>query len=232
VVLASELAAVCRVRAGQAAPRLARTLNESRLARDQSSRPWRLNFSSSRWCSRCQTPARCQSRNRRQQVTGLPQPSSRVGSSRQGTPVRSWVDDADQGRAVLDTRAAAVTGWWGGQQRLDGLPQLLGDEIVSGDHGGGSCGRAGRAARTGRSSETLFKAPANARTASCAMLNCAMPARTSSCVVYRPNEMRTVLWGTILQAHRDEDVARLDVVGRAGRSHRHRDAAGGSAHQR
>jgi hypothetical protein len=144
----------------------------------------------------------------------------------------TWVDDADQGRAVLDTRAAAVTGWWGGQQRLDGLPQLLGDEIVSGDHGGGSCGRAGRAARTGRSSETLFKAPANARTASCAMLNCAMPARTSSCVVYRPNEMRTVLWGTILQAHRDEDVARLDVVGRAGRSHRHRDAAGGSAHQR
>jgi SAM-dependent methyltransferase len=41
-------------------------------------------------CSRCQTPARCQSPRRRQQVTGLPQPSWRVGSSRQGMPVRSW----------------------------------------------------------------------------------------------------------------------------------------------
>jgi hypothetical protein len=30
------------------------------------------------------------SRSHRQQVTGLPQPSWRVGSSRQGMPVRSW----------------------------------------------------------------------------------------------------------------------------------------------
>ena len=48
VVLASGLAAVCRVRAGQAAPRLARTLNASTLARDQSMRPSRPSWFSSR----------------------------------------------------------------------------------------------------------------------------------------------------------------------------------------
>ena len=68
VVLGARLAAVCRVRAGQAAPRLARTLNESRLARDQSSWPWRPSWSSSAWWSCCHTPARCQSRGRRSGV--------------------------------------------------------------------------------------------------------------------------------------------------------------------
>jgi hypothetical protein len=90
VVLGAGLAAVCRVRAGQAAPRLARTLKLSRLARNQSSWPWRPSWSSSTWWSCCHTPARCQSRSRRQQVTGLPQPSWSTGSSPQGTPVRSW----------------------------------------------------------------------------------------------------------------------------------------------
>jgi len=47
VVLGAGLAAVRRVRAGQAAPRLARTLSESRLARDQSSWPWRPSSSRS-----------------------------------------------------------------------------------------------------------------------------------------------------------------------------------------
>jgi hypothetical protein len=69
---------------------LARTLSESRLARDQSSWPSRPSWSNSTRCRRRQTPARCQSRRRRQQVTGLPQPSWRAGSSRQGMPVRSW----------------------------------------------------------------------------------------------------------------------------------------------
>jgi hypothetical protein len=72
VVLGPGLAAVCRIRAGQAAPRLARTLIESRLARDQSSWPWRPSWSNSWWWSCCHTPARYQSRSRRQQVTGLP----------------------------------------------------------------------------------------------------------------------------------------------------------------
>jgi hypothetical protein len=70
VVLGPGLAAVCRVRAGQLAPRLARTLSESRQARDQSSWPSRPSWSSSAWWSCCQPPARCQSRSRRQQVTG------------------------------------------------------------------------------------------------------------------------------------------------------------------
>ena len=47
VVLGPGLAAICRVRAGQAAPRLARTLTLSRLARDQSSRPSRPSASRS-----------------------------------------------------------------------------------------------------------------------------------------------------------------------------------------
>jgi hypothetical protein len=65
-------------------PRLARTLKLSRHARDQSSWPSRPSRSSNRWSSRCHIPARCQSRSRRQQVTGLPQPSQSVRSSRQG----------------------------------------------------------------------------------------------------------------------------------------------------
>jgi hypothetical protein len=48
----------------------------------------------------------------------------------------------------------------GGQQRLDGLPQLLGHEVVDGGgHGCGSCPRADRAARTGRRSETRSTSP-------------------------------------------------------------------------
>ena len=70
-------------------PRRARTLTESIAARDQSTWPSSPSQSSSRWCRASQTPACCQSRSRRQQVTPLPQPSSRAGSSRQGTPARS-----------------------------------------------------------------------------------------------------------------------------------------------
>jgi hypothetical protein len=63
-------------------------LLESTTARDQSIRwalcNWRSN---SRW-SCAQTPAFCQSRNRRQQVMPLPQPSSK-GRSRQARPLLS-----------------------------------------------------------------------------------------------------------------------------------------------
>jgi hypothetical protein len=65
----------------------ARTEEESTSARDQSS--WFAAWSRSsntRW-SRDQTPARCQSRKRRQQVTPDPQPIS-WGSASQGIPVR------------------------------------------------------------------------------------------------------------------------------------------------
>jgi hypothetical protein len=113
VVLGAGLAAVCRVRAGQAAPRLARTLSESRLARDQSMRPSRPSSSSSSWCSRCQTPARCQSRRRRQQVTGC---RSRAGGwaaaargrrCAAGRPCRQ----APRGRQCGAGRRSGVAGW-------------------------------------------------------------------------------------------------------------------------
>ncbi len=50
---------------------------------------------SSSWCSRSQTPACCQSRNRRQQVMPLPQPIS-WGSISQGIPVLQDKYDAAQ----------------------------------------------------------------------------------------------------------------------------------------
>jgi hypothetical protein len=54
--------------------------------------------------------------------------------------------------------AATVAAWRDRQQRLDGLPQLLGDQgIGGGGHGRGSRRRAVRAARTGRRSETHSK---------------------------------------------------------------------------
>jgi len=67
---------------------LARTVSESKLALDQSilsASPKRL---SSARCSLRHTPACCQSRNLRQQVTPLPQPIS-WGSISQGRPLRS-----------------------------------------------------------------------------------------------------------------------------------------------
>jgi hypothetical protein len=88
VVLGSWLAAVDRVCANEVPPRRARTLTLSMAARDQSTWPSSPSQSSSRWCSCSHTPACCQSRSRRQQVTPLPQPSSLAGSSRQGTPAR------------------------------------------------------------------------------------------------------------------------------------------------
>jgi len=87
VVLGAKLAPVDRVRTGLLAPLLARALRLSRLARLQSMAASSPNQFSSVSCSRCQTPACCQSRSRRQQVVALPQPSS-LGSNRQGQPVR------------------------------------------------------------------------------------------------------------------------------------------------
>lgn len=88
MALRPRFAAIRRIGPGSFAPRGAGTLAESRLARDQSMYPaWESRSSRMRWsCSH--TPAVCQSRNRRQQVIPLPQPSS-WGSSSQGIPVRS-----------------------------------------------------------------------------------------------------------------------------------------------
>jgi len=78
------LAAIDRICANVVPPRLARTLAESTLARDQSSRPCSPSRSRMpRWiCSN--TPALAHSARRRQAVAGEPQPSSLAGSSRHG----------------------------------------------------------------------------------------------------------------------------------------------------
>src|SRR5437870_1153359 len=79
VALRARFAAIGRVgpdRLVRTAPLFAGTLEASRLARDQSIASAPPNRSSrTRW-RRCQTPAWCHSRSRRQQLTPLPQPSS------------------------------------------------------------------------------------------------------------------------------------------------------------
>lgn len=86
VPLCARPATVGRIRPGRFAPLLAATLAESSEARDQSSFSASARRCSSVWCSRSQTPARCQSRSRRQQVIPLPQPIS-CGSSSQPIPL-------------------------------------------------------------------------------------------------------------------------------------------------
>jgi hypothetical protein len=55
-------------------------------------------------------------------------------------PSAQLVDDAGESGTVIDARATAAAGWWSGEQRLDGPPQLLGDESVHGDgHGRAPC---------------------------------------------------------------------------------------------
>ena len=88
VVLGPGPAAVYGAGTGLLAPLLAGTLAESREALDQSMRPARPSRSLRTRSRRRQTPAFCQSLSLRQQVTPLPQPSSR-GSIPQGMPVFS-----------------------------------------------------------------------------------------------------------------------------------------------
>jgi hypothetical protein len=87
MALRARFAAIRRIRAGFSAPPGAGTLAESSEARDQSIWSAAPSWSSSAWCTWCQTPASCQSRKRRQQVIPEPQPNS-WGSSSQGMPVR------------------------------------------------------------------------------------------------------------------------------------------------
>ena len=88
VALRARFARIRRIRSGRVAPFLAGILALSRLARLQSSCSAAPSRSSKVWCSRSQTPAACQSRKRRQQVTPLPQPSS-WGNISQGMPLLS-----------------------------------------------------------------------------------------------------------------------------------------------
>jgi hypothetical protein len=94
-------------------PKTARTEAESTIARDQSIlsalRSW---FNKSRWSS-SQTPARCQSRSRRQHVIPLPQPIS-CGRYSHGMPVMRT--------NRIPVRASRLpTGFRPGYRRLRGL---------------------------------------------------------------------------------------------------------------
>ena|SRR5579884_1337190 len=86
MALRARFAAIRRIRPGRFAPFLAGTLALSRAARDQSNLSASARRCSSSWWRRSHTPARCQSRSRRQQVMPLPQPNSR-GNNSQGVPV-------------------------------------------------------------------------------------------------------------------------------------------------
>ena len=86
VVFAAGTASVDRARPRLGAPFFACTWLESAIARDHSSSPAARNRASKSACSRSQTPARCHSSRRRQQVTPEPNPSS-AGSCCQAIPV-------------------------------------------------------------------------------------------------------------------------------------------------
>jgi hypothetical protein len=88
MALAARFAAIRRIRPGFLAPLLAGAKALSTLARRQSILSAAPKRSKSTWCKRAHTPAFCQSRKRRQQVTPLPQPIS-WGSISQGMPLLS-----------------------------------------------------------------------------------------------------------------------------------------------
>lgn len=87
VTLGSRFASIGRVRAGRLAPFLAAMDELSMQARLQSIRSASRRCRSNSRCRRSHTPAVCQSRSRRQQVTPEPQPIS-IGSISHGMPVR------------------------------------------------------------------------------------------------------------------------------------------------
>jgi hypothetical protein len=86
VPLGPQFATIRRILAGVFAPPGAGTLALSSDARSQSMRPACCSRCRSARCKRLHTPARCQSRKRRQQVMPLPQPNS-WGSISQGIPL-------------------------------------------------------------------------------------------------------------------------------------------------
>jgi hypothetical protein len=59
------------------------------------------------------------------------------------------VDDPGQRGAIVDAGSAAVAAWWWRQERLDGLPEVVGDEGLDG-HDGEACA-ASRASSKNRS---------------------------------------------------------------------------------
>jgi hypothetical protein len=88
VMFAPHFPSIRRIRARLRPPKTARTDVLSTTARDQSILSASRSLFSNRLCRRCQTPRRCQSRSRRQQVMPEPQPISN-GRYSQGMPVFS-----------------------------------------------------------------------------------------------------------------------------------------------
>jgi hypothetical protein len=88
VALCPRPAPIRRIWPGLFAPPFAGTIALSSAARLQSMALARPRRSSRTWCRRSQTPARCQSRRRRQHVIPAPQPIS-AGSISQGMPLLS-----------------------------------------------------------------------------------------------------------------------------------------------
>ena len=87
VVLGAGPGTIDRARAGFGPPFIARMCEPSITRQlDQSSAPAAFSSASSDSCSRCQTPASCQSRSRREQVIPEPKPSS-CGRNSHGIPV-------------------------------------------------------------------------------------------------------------------------------------------------
>jgi hypothetical protein len=86
MVLTTRFAPICGVWAGLLPPKTALTEPESTTALEKSRRSARRNLARRTWCILSQTPAFCQSRNRRQQVMPLPQPIS-LGKYSQPMPV-------------------------------------------------------------------------------------------------------------------------------------------------
>ena len=84
--LGAQFATIRRILASRFAPPGAGTLALSSDARVQSMRPASCSRCRSARCKHLHTPARCQSRKRRQHVIPLPQPSS-WGSASQGMPL-------------------------------------------------------------------------------------------------------------------------------------------------
>jgi hypothetical protein len=104
----------------------------------QSSRPAAPSSPTSPSCSRSNTPARAHSENRRQQLVTEAQPNSATGSSAHGVDVRAMkMIAAMQARSEIGAgRATAGVGGRGWQQRLDALPERLGQQpIGQGGHG-------------------------------------------------------------------------------------------------
>jgi hypothetical protein len=129
VTFAAFFRSIRGVRSGVRPPKTARTLALSMMPKDASSCPRCPSTRSSlRWI-RGHTPTCVQSRNRRQQVTPEPQPSS-AGTSRQGMPVRNtYTMPVKQARSGTRGRPPLGLAGSGGKSGLISVHNLSGTNV-------------------------------------------------------------------------------------------------------